>query len=75
MWYQERASVHFTIARSFRLKHGVPHDLCQSSPVLAPLNDFAHGGHAGVRLGEARNPGPAAREGGLSTGQSGLSCA
>ena len=31
------------------------HDLCQSSPALAPLNDFALGGYAGVRLEEARN--------------------
>ena len=41
---------------------GTSHDLCQSSPALAPLNDFAHGGYAGVRLGEARNPGPATHE-------------
>ena len=36
MWYHERASVHFTVARSLRLKSGVSHDLCQSSPALAP---------------------------------------
>ena len=62
MWYHERASVHFTIARSLRLKPGTSHDLCQSSPALAPLDDFTHGGCTGVRLREARNPGPAIRE-------------
>ena len=41
---------------------GTSHDFCQSSPALAPLNDLAHGGYAGVRLGEARNPGPATHE-------------
>ena len=62
MRYHERASVHFTVARSLRLKSGVSHDLCQSSPALAPLSDFAHG-CAGVRFGEARNPGPATHDG------------
>ena len=61
MWYHERASIHFTVARSFQLKSGVSHDLFQSSPVPAPLNDFAHG-YASVRLGEARNPGPATHD-------------
>ena len=61
MWYHERTSVHFTVARSLRLKSGVSHDLCQSSPALAPLSDFAHG-CAGVRFGEARNPGPATHD-------------
>ena len=61
MWYHERTSVHFTVARSVRLKSGVSHDLCQSSPALAPLSDFAHG-CAGVRFGEARNPGPATHD-------------
>ena len=50
------------IARSLRLKLETSRDLCQSSPALAPLNDFAHGGYAGVRLGEARNQGPASHE-------------
>ena len=62
MWYHERASVHFTIARRLRLKPGTSHDLCQSSPTLAPLNDFAHGGYAGVCLEETRNPEPATHE-------------
>ena len=56
IWYQERASVHFTISRSLRLKPGASHDLCQSCLVPAPLNEFSHGGYAGVRLGEARKP-------------------
>ena len=62
VWYHERASVHFTVARSLWLKSGVSHELCQSSLVLAPQNNFAHGGYGGVRLGEARNLGPAAHD-------------
>ena len=31
--------------------------------VAAPLNESSHSGYAGVRLGEAQNPGPAAHEG------------
>ena len=50
------------IARSLGLKLGTSHDLCQSPPALGPLNDFAHGGYAGVPLREARNPGPATHE-------------
>ena len=40
----------------------VSDDHCRSSSVPAPLNDFAHGGYAGVRLGKARNPCPATHE-------------
>ena len=40
VWYPERASVHLTISRNLR---------CQSSSALPPLNDVAHGGHAGTR--------------------------
>ena len=38
------------------------HDHSPSSSVPAPLNDFAHGSYAGVRLGEARNLGPATHD-------------
>ena len=62
VWYRERVHVHLTISRSFRLKPGVTHNHCRLPSVLAPLNEFAHGGCAGVRLGEARNPGPATHE-------------
>ena len=59
VWYRERVHFHFTISRSFWLKPGVSHDHCRSSSVPAPLHEFSH---AGVRLGEAPNPGPAAQE-------------
>ena len=62
MWHHERVSVYFTITRTLRLKSEVSQDLSQSSPVLALLNDFAHDGCAGVRLEEARNPGPATHD-------------
>ena len=68
VWYRER--VHLTISRSFRLKPGVSKDLSQSSPVPAPLNEFSHGGYAGVRLGEARNPKPATHERDRTAGDS-----
>ena len=48
VWHQERAFVHLTISRSFRLKPGVPHDFCQSSLVPTSLNECARGGYAGV---------------------------
>ena len=62
VWYGERAHVHLTISRSFRLKPGFSHDLCWFVRVLAPLSGLAQGGYAGVRLGEARNPGLATHE-------------
>ena len=61
-WFRERVHFHLTNSRSFRLKPGVCHDHCRSSSAPALLNVFSHGGYAGVRLGEARNPGPAAHE-------------
>ena len=45
-WHHERVSVHYTVARSLRLKSGVSKDHRRSSRGLAPLNDLAHGGHA-----------------------------
>ena len=57
--YHERASVHCTFARTRRLIAGASHDPHCSSLGLPSLCDLAHGGYAGERLGEARNPGPA----------------
>ena len=37
-------------------------DSCQPSPAFALLNILGHGGYAGVRLGEAQNPGPATND-------------
>ena len=61
-WHRERVHVHLTNSRSIRLKPGISQDRCRSSSAPAPLNEFSHGGYAGVRLGEARNPGPATHE-------------
>ena len=49
-----------SLTRSFRLKSCDFHFLCQLSSAL--LNSLGRGGCAGIRVGEAENPGPATHD-------------
>ena len=68
-WHHERASVHYSVTRSLRLKLEVSHDLCRPSLALALLNNLGHGGYARVRLGELQNSGPATHDRDRATAQ------
>ena len=55
-------TVHWSILHSLRLKTDDSHEFGQPLSALALLNNLGHAGYAGIRVGEAENPGPATHD-------------